>query len=464
MPKKNWETFFEFFSHRIIEVAIPVVITLLIDATLTRFIEKVTYSAQMNRSFQIAIDVEQNDEFDILFPIILAVVLIALIAISTVIILCCYFHGCVNALIAWMVVAVTLLLGFYSYTLIDMVPRVINLPLDYISLALIILNLVVVGNLAVFWRAPPIATQVTMVYISVLFAIVFLNLPDWTVWILLGILVIYDCCVVLCPNGLLNLLIKKSEERGDQIPALVYSAAAFFSDINNNGEGDGNDNHSENDNDDNSNNNERKQDISDDNQIELDNISSNTKKEDNLESSVKKTKGNKSILKKKKKVGAANPKQVNDINEPLLPCDGNIVDPAEGLLKTVKTATLSSSDESMEGDEKKENTDDEEEKRKKKKRRRFESDDEDGIKLGLGDFAFYGVLITRAARIGWDTAILCIFAVLLGLSITLVILAIVERPLPALPCSLVLGIIFYFIGIYTFRPFYQNLKEVYLIF
>ena len=56
---------------------------------------------------------------------------------------------------------------------------------------------------------------------------------SWTVWILLGLLVIYDACVVLCPHGLLNLLIKKSEERGDAIPALVYASAAWNTAIDN---------------------------------------------------------------------------------------------------------------------------------------------------------------------------------------------------------------------------------------
>jgi presenilin 1 len=59
-------------------------------------------------------------------------------------------------------------------------------------------------------------------------ALWFLNLPDWTVWALLGLLVIYDACVVLCPNGLLNFFINKLEERGDQIPVFVYSVAVYF--------------------------------------------------------------------------------------------------------------------------------------------------------------------------------------------------------------------------------------------
>jgi presenilin 1 len=59
-------------------------------------------------------------------------------------------------------------------------------------------------------------------------AMVFLGIPDWTIWILLILLVFYDAIVVLCPHGLLNILVKKSEERGDEIPALVYSSAPWY--------------------------------------------------------------------------------------------------------------------------------------------------------------------------------------------------------------------------------------------
>jgi hypothetical protein len=56
--------------------------------------------------------------------------------------------------------------------------------------------------------------------------LVFLSLPDWTIDALLVLLVAYDAVVVLCPGGLLNILVKTSEERVDEQLALVYSSAA----------------------------------------------------------------------------------------------------------------------------------------------------------------------------------------------------------------------------------------------
>jgi presenilin 1 len=49
--------------------------------------------------------------------------------------------------------------------------------------------------------------------------------------------------------------------------------------------------------------------------------------------------------------------------------------------------------------------------------------------------------------------VLCVFAVILGPSLRLVCLAWLQRALAALPFSLVLGIIFFLTGAFTFRQF-----------
>jgi presenilin 1 len=48
------------------------------------------------------------------------------------------------------------------------------------------------------------------------------------IWILLVILIVYDTCIVLCPGGLLRMLVEESEECSDAIPALVYTSAVYF--------------------------------------------------------------------------------------------------------------------------------------------------------------------------------------------------------------------------------------------
>lgn len=488
MSKKvDYGTFLEFFSHRIIEIGIPVIITLIFDACLTRFLEKKYYSATFDRYFRQAFQAGSSSTsstgVSIKWAIIIAVILIAMIVVVTALILVCYYYGCVKIIMVWMIIAVSLLLSLYLFIAFKDVPKLINTPFDWIGLVLFIINIAVIGDLSIFWRAPTVFTQVYLIFISVLIAIVFLNLPDWTVWVLLGVLIIYDCCVVLCPHGLLNVIIQKSEERGDSIPALIYSTAAWISKVhnsddenennddeneendgNNGDDGNGNNNGTHNENDGSSNSNNT---TNNNNNSNRNTNNSNNSDDDDPEINLVDIENpeDKNEIQKKKEY--KNNKKDDESNQPLLAPNEPNENDSDGILSTVQTRTLDDDDENDKNDE---NGDENskkiltEEERKEKKRRRFESDDEEGIKLGLGDFVFYGILVTRAARIGWDVTILCILAVILGLSITLILLAIFQRPLPALPFSLFIGIIFYFIGIYTFRPFHVNVTQLKITF
>lgn len=85
--------------------------------------------------------------------------------------------------------------------------------------------------------------------------------------------------------------------------------------------------------------------------------------------------------------------------------------------------------------------------------RRLSSDEEEGegiglslsgaIKLGLGDFIFYSVLVGRAAMYDYMTVYACYLAIIAGLGITLMLLAVYRQALPALPVSVMLGVVFY---------------------
>lgn len=480
-PQIDSSIFLEFFSHRIMEIAIPVILTLFADAFLTRFLEQNHEKIELDRSFYRTMNPSGSGSNGISFTwsIILAFILVGMIIIVTAILLLCYYYGCIKAIMIWMIIAVSLLLSLYIYLAFSSVPELLNTPFDWIGGVLLIFNLVVVGNLSIFWRAPSIVTHAFLILISILIAVIFLNLPDWTVWILLVILIIYDCCVVLCPHGLLNVIIKKSEERGDAIPALVYASAAWFTDIDHNEEDEDNCENDE---------AEFDEELNDENELNAENeLNDENKGESSSDESDHRHHHNRNHRR------AQNEKEVQDDNQPdrnrrqrkntkkakemdpiLLQPNQNDANLDDGRIATVDTIVVDdlstySEDEQEKKKRKKKKkknsqklTDEEikEKEIQEKKRRRFESDDEEGIKLGLGDFCFYGVLVTRAARIGWDLTILCIFAVILGLSLTLIILAITQRPLPALPFSLLLGIIFYIIGIYTFRPFYQTITDL----
>jgi presenilin 1 len=82
------------------------------------------------------------------------------------------------------------------------------------------------------------------------------------------------------------------------------------------------------------------------------------------------------------------------------------------------------------------------------------------IKLGLGDFIFYSVLVSRASMYGWPEFFACFIIVLSGLGLTLVLLTLYKVPLPALPFSILFGVFFYFMTRYFISPFLQNISSI----
>ncbi|KAK9816378.1 hypothetical protein WJX74_000624 [Apatococcus lobatus] len=76
----------------------------------------------------------------------------------------------------------------------------------------------------------------------------------------------------------------------------------------------------------------------------------------------------------------------------------------------------------------------------------------DSIKLGLGDFIFYSVLVGRAAMYDMLTVFASYLAIIAGVVTTLMLLALFRKALPALPVSIVLGVLFYFVARLVLEP------------
>lgn len=83
----------------------------------------------------------------------------------------------------------------------------------------------------------------------------------------------------------------------------------------------------------------------------------------------------------------------------------------------------------------------------------------DDVKLGLGDFVFYSVLIGRAMMHDVTTVVTCFVAILTGLGLTLLLLAVHQKALPALPISIALGMVTYCVTSFLVTPMVEMLNE-----
>ncbi|CBI31186.3 unnamed protein product, partial [Vitis vinifera] len=265
-----------------------------------------------------------------------ALVFIVLIAIVTFVLVLLYYYNFTNFLKNYMRFSAFFVLGTMGGSIFLSVIQHFSVPIDSITCFLLLFNFTVVGVLSVFSNGVPIfVRQVYMVVLGIIVAAWFTKLPEWTTWVLLVALAVYDLVAVLAPGGPLKLLVELASTRDEELPALVYEA---------------------------------------------------------------------------RPVDVGNLANEEGETSPLVP-----------NLRDRPTSSSGSSDR--------------------------------GIKLGLGDFVFYSVLVGRAAMYDLMTVYACYLAIISGLGCTLILLSVCHRALPALPISITLGVVFYFLTRLLMEPF-----------
>ncbi|KAG0168775.1 hypothetical protein DFQ30_004351 [Apophysomyces sp. BC1015] len=364
-----------------------------------------------------------------------AAIIIAQIIVVTVIIVFLFRKGWIKILIGFFMIVVLLLLGFMTNLV-----QVFSIPLDYITLAFSLWNFTVVGLISIFWKGPLWLQQCYLTVMSSLMAFAMTGLEQWTTWILLGLLAIWDLIAVLCPFGPLRLLIESSRREEREVPALLYSVNAVWfmmapGDqlcLSRTMAGD-------------TNGSSRIQHASSRDRSSCESTDPEARKRALTHTSLTETvQSRTSSVEYEPSTTSTSPLQrnrparENSAGED----DDETIQPSENTVETTH----------VENESRRRNS------RTNTRRDSVEDRDEEdversGLKLGLGDFVFYSVLIARAAMYDWITTVCCTIAVLTGLTATIFLLAIYKKALPALPISIAFGILFYFVAKTVLVPY-----------
>jgi presenilin 1 len=156
-----------------------------------------------------------------------ALVMVSVICCMTFVIVIIYRMKYMKCLIGYMIFSSGTLLGVLGGNLLQVFIQIYNIPVDKFTFGFFIVNFCLVGVLSVFWGQgiPKYITQAYLIATSVILAWHLSYFDDWTVWCLLFMLAIYDLCAVLTPCGPLKALVElMSQEDAPDMPGLLFEA------------------------------------------------------------------------------------------------------------------------------------------------------------------------------------------------------------------------------------------------
>lgn len=328
-----------------------------------------------------------------------SLVFVAVVTVVTFLLVLLFYLRCTKFLKYYMGFSSFLVLGFMGGEIALFLIKDFSFPIDCVTFAVALYNFTVVGVLAVFMSKMAIfVTQAYLVVIGMLVAYWFTLLPEWTTWVLLVAMALYDLAAVLLPGGPLRLLVQLAMDRDEDIPALVYEARPVINDAGQSGGV------------------VRRRVWRD----ERGNFDESQRLNSGAGSDVVSDSSLRTYLR------GENGRNIVDAEEGrVLGGDSELAAP---LIQHINIR-LNSSDNAvaseslaLEG---------------------IGLGSSGAIKLGLGDFIFYSVLVGRAAMYDFMTVYACYLAIIAGLGITLMLLAFYRKALPALPVSIMLGVLFY---------------------
>jgi len=154
-------------------------------------------------------------------------VIISVIATATFLIVLLYKYRCMKLLLGYMIFSSAALLGMLGGVMFQTFIQKYNVIIDNITFYFLLVNFAVVGTAAIFYGKgiPSFITQMYLVFTSVILAWQLSFFNEWTAWMLLVLLALYDLCAVLTPCGPLKALVNLMQrDDAPEMPGLLYEA------------------------------------------------------------------------------------------------------------------------------------------------------------------------------------------------------------------------------------------------
>ncbi|GLE02388.1 hypothetical protein PINS_up011226 [Pythium insidiosum] len=344
-----------------------------------------------------------------------ALLVIGFVACLTFAIVLLYKFNCTTCFLGYCVVYSASLLGLAGSNLVLLVfGQRLHMIIDAYSLAFVMYNVAVVGILSIFYQKgiPRVVEQGYLVVISVIVGWQFAQLPEWSVWMILLLLGFWDIFAVLSPMGPLRWLVELVQEKGTPLPGLLFQA-----------------------------------DIQDAHRASrqpseclmsramdeaqfLQGLLSRTPTGPFSASTPPRDQLRHEITSFLETHGSVSSRHTSELWHHL----GSFYNPTPSTAVMARPHQLDGpkDDATDDGDK--------------------------SIKLGIGDFIFYSVLVARAALHGFLAFAVCFLLVISGLAITMFLLARFDA-LPALPISIFSGIAGYVISVTLLAPLVDELTS-----
>ena len=152
-----------------------------------------------------------------------ALIAVGIVVATTVLVVILYKYRCMAVLKAWMLGSSISILFLLTWVFADVFCQRFQIAYDWISILVFLANFGGVGVLSLFYFGNPRVMQMYLVFTSITIAWL-LNrmLPEWTTWVLLLGMAVYDLFSVLCRRGPLRQLVDIADEREEHMVGFIY--------------------------------------------------------------------------------------------------------------------------------------------------------------------------------------------------------------------------------------------------